>query len=113
MKPEQKESLLNQATKDRLKATEKGKVAGQIPTAEAYPPTIIPRVAASRTDKTEGDILATQTLLEAYSTSDGFQCPRCPYKTKDADDFIFHLADEMNKSFSALAQLPKAPNEDK
>lgn len=113
MKPEEKETLLKQADSYRLSAAAKQRPGDKNTKPTPSPPTIIPRVALSRTDKTEGDILATQTLLEAYSTSDGFQCPRCPYKTKDADDFISHLADEMNKSFSALAELPKVPKEDK
>ena len=113
MKPEQKETLLKQSAKDRLSSTGKGKPPGEITKPTTYPPTFVPGVYVSRVDKTDGDIALTQTLLEMYSTSDGFQCPRCPYKTKDAEDFMVHLADEMNKSFKALSELPKVPNEDK
>jgi len=62
------------------------------------------RVSVSRAGESDQDALATQGLIEAYQTKDGFKCPRCPYSTTSPDAFIEHLAEEINKCLATFGR---------
>jgi len=106
MKPNEKEEALLRKSNPQRDPTPSVPPTKQPPTDFMPAPAHLPRVTATRGSKSEDDILATQMLLDAYQSKDGWKCPRCPYITTDADDFIFHLADEINKSIASLANLP-------
>jgi len=60
------------------------------------------RVSVGTAEQSEQDAMATKGLIEAYQTKDGFKCPRCPATFTNPDDFINHLAEEINKSLASL-----------
>ncbi|GAI94783.1 unnamed protein product [marine sediment metagenome] len=65
----------------------------------------LPRVRLVRGSHQEQDILATNALIQAWSTPDGFQCPRCPYKTANIDAFLEHMEGEINKAMEHLDKM--------
>lgn len=62
------------------------------------------RVTVGKVEQSEQDALATQGLIEAYQTKDGFKCPRCARTFTNPDDFIDHIAEEINKSLASLGR---------
>lgn len=65
-----------------------------------------PRVSVTHEPKDEGDIAATQLLLQIYTQDDGFHCPRCPFTTSNPEEAVYHLAEEINKTLDALGKQP-------
>jgi len=65
----------------------------------------IPRVKLVRGSQQEQDRLATQAMLDAWQTPDGYQCPRCPFKTTNTDDFLEHIETEINQAMIKVAAI--------
>jgi len=107
MKQEDKEKALAEAARKRAQAAE----ARQPPTAPTSRPDLtslqVPRVKLVRGSQQEQDRLATQAMLDAWQTKDGYQCPRCPYKTTNTDDFLEHIETEINKAMEHVAGMGK------
>ncbi len=105
MKKENKDNLLAEAAKQRAQAA---KAPEQLPPPTRRPDLTslqVPRVKLVRGSQQEQDILATQAMLDAWQTPDGYQCPRCPYKTTNTDDFLEHLETEINKAMEHVAGM--------
>jgi len=64
-----------------------------------------PRVEVTKDPKDEGDILATQSLIEQYTHDDAFHCPACGAVIKNPEEAVYHLAEEINKALDNLAKL--------
>ncbi len=107
MKKEDKEKALAEAAQKRA---QRAKALEPPPTATIRPDLTsrqVPRVRLVRGSHQEQDILATQAMLDAWQTPDGYQCPRCPYKTTNTDDFLEHLETEINKAMELIAGMGK------
>ncbi len=102
MKREQLDKLSKEAANKRAQSLNVPKPPLATETLSKAKSTHQLRVAVSRTGESDQDALATQGLIEAYHTKDGFKCPRCPYSTTNTDDFIQHIAGEINKSLDTL-----------
>lgn len=61
-----------------------------------------PRVSVTRTPKDEGDLIATNALIQQYTQEDGWHCPICGVVIKDRDQIVDHLAEEINKTMEWL-----------
>ena len=103
MKKDKLESMLKEASEKRLQGL------GRPPPPST--PTTLPhldsaetlRVTVVRGGQSEQDIATTKAFIDAYATQDGFKCPRCPKTFTNADEFIEHIAYEINKSLEALS----------
>ena len=107
MRKEDKENALAEAA---TKRAQREKVPEPPPTATIRPNLTslqVPRVKLVRGSHQEQDVLATQAMLDAWQTSDGYQCPRCPYKTTNTDDFLEHIEGEINKAMELVAGIGK------
>lgn len=62
------------------------------------------RVTVTREAKDESDLIATQALLELYTQPDGFHCPRCGVILTNAEEAVYHLAEEINKGLAMLGK---------
>ncbi|MBA7563199.1 hypothetical protein ES708_04852 [subsurface metagenome] len=105
MKKEEKERQLAEAAKRRA---ETAKVPEPPPKATRRPDLTslqVPRVRLVRGSQQEQDRLATQAMLDAWQTPDGWKCPRCPYSTTNADDFLEHLETEINQAMTKVAGI--------
>lgn len=112
MKKQDKEKALTEAARKKLHSE---KVPEPPPTATT-PPSLtsrqVPRVHLVRGSQQEQDILATRALTDAHRTPDGYQCPTCPYKTANMDDYFEHLETEINKAMQhieGMASRDKIP----
>jgi len=63
-----------------------------------------PRVEVTNQPKDDADIQATQGLIELYTQPDGFHCPRCGVVIKNAEEAVYHLAEEINASLALLGK---------
>jgi hypothetical protein len=107
MRKEDKEKQLSEAAKKRAQGV---KPPEPPPTATSRPDLTsrqVPRVKLVRGSHQEQDILATQAMLDAWQTPDGWKCPRCPYKTTNQDDFLEHIETEINKAMEHIAGMGK------
>ena len=105
MKKEDKDKQLAEAATKRAEAA---KAIEPPPKATSRPDLTsrqLPRVKLVRGSHQEQDIIATQALLQSWSTPDGFQCPRCPYKTANIDEFLEHMEGEINKAMEHLDKM--------
>ena len=105
MKKEYKEKQLAEAARKRAHRV---KPPEPPPTATRRPDLTsrqVPRVKLVRGSQQEQDRLATQAMLDAWQTPDGWKCPRCPYKTTNADDFLEHIETEINKAMEHVAGM--------
>jgi hypothetical protein len=62
-------------------------------------------VTVSRGISSPMDELATRSLLNSCLQGDTYKCPRCDLETKDPEEMINHLAEEINKSIQEVASL--------
>ena len=107
MKKEDKEKQLAEAATKRAQGV---KPPEPPPTATSRPDLTsrqIPRVKLVRGSHQEQDLIATQALIKAWSTPDGYQCPRCPYKTTNLDEFLEHMEAEINKAMEHIERIGK------
>ena len=107
MRKEDKDRQLAQAAKQRPpseETVEPPPVTTNRPNLSSFH---IPRVKLVRGSQQEQDILATQALVQSFTTSDGYQCPRCPYITTNLDEFLEHLEMEINKAVDHISRIGK------
>lgn len=104
MKPEQLDKLRKEAADMRPQSVDAPKPPPATETLATGKSPQQLRVTVDRDSQSEQDALATKALIEAYQTKDGFKCPRCPYITTNPEDFISHIADEINKSLATLGK---------
>ncbi len=107
MRKEDKEKQLAEAANKRAQA---GKAPEPPPTATSRPDLTslqVPRVRLVRGSQQEQDRLATQAMLDAWQTPDGWKCPRCPYQTTNVDEFLEHIETEINKAMEHIAGMGK------
>lgn len=105
MRKEDKEKQLAEAARKRAQA---GKPDEQPPVTLRRPDLTsrqVPRVKLVRGSQQEQDRLATQAMLDAWQTPDGWKCPRCPYKTTNVDEFLEHIETEINKAMEHVAGM--------
>jgi hypothetical protein len=65
------------------------------------PPAIggtMPMVRIGQAPPNAADETATRLLLEAYTTKDGFRCPKCGEVITDPNKAIDHLKEEINSA---------------
>ena len=107
MRKEDKEKALAEAASKRA---QREKTPALPPTATIRPDLTsqqLPRVKLVRGSHQEQDVLATQAMLDAWQTSDGYQCPRCPFHTTNTDEFLEHIEVEINKAMEHIAGMGK------
>ncbi len=112
MKKEDKEKQLAEAAKKRAEAVKPPEPSPKAAIPSDLTSRQVPRVKLVRGSHQEQDRLATQAMLDAWQTPDGWKCPRCPYKTTNPDDFLEHLEGEINKAMehiAAMASSRKSP----
>ncbi|MBA7495987.1 hypothetical protein ES702_06583 [subsurface metagenome] len=107
MRKEDKDKALAEAARKRAESV-KTPEPPPTPHPANHPPVIqLARVKLVRGSQQEQDRLATQAMLDAWTTKDGYQCPRCPYKTTKTDDFLEHLETEINKAMEHIERMAK------
>jgi len=104
LKQEHLEKLRKEAADKRAQTVNAPKPPLATETPATAKPTQQIRVTVGKPNPSAQDALATKGLIEAYQTKDGFKCPRCPYSTTNTDEFIDHIAEEINKSLATLGR---------
>jgi len=107
MKKEDKDKVLAEAATKRAKAADAHQPPPPTPNHPDLTSRQVPRVKLVRGSHQEQDKLATQALIQAWATKDGYQCPRCPYKTANIDDFLEHMEAEINKAMERIERMGK------
>jgi len=107
MKKEEKERQLAEAARKRAETAKAPEPPPTTHQASQPPSRQVPRVKLVRGSQQEQDILATQALLQAWATPDGYHCPRCPFQTTNQDDFLEHIETEINKAMELIAGMGK------
>lgn len=102
MRKEDKEKQLDEAAKKRAESVKPPEKPPMPPSLSDFTSRQVPRVKLVTGGQQEQDILATQAMLDAWQTPDGWKCPRCPYLTTDRHSFLEHLETEINKAMELM-----------
>ena len=105
MKPEDKEKLLqHQPPGMPSPPTPPGKPTTP-PMGRTGKPIHIPLVAVTTSPKDEADRAATESIINQCLREGVYFCPRCDYETQNPETFVWHMADEINKSLAKLNEI--------
>jgi len=80
----------------------------EIPRATPTPTDMPARIRVVAYEKGTPDASATELLLLSYWWDNEFHCPRCKRTFTDPNDFVEHLAEEINEAMLKLARPPIA-----